>query len=226
MSNIYIPHDNNHDRLAEQMTQLNDHQLSDLIAAVDATEIVSKAKTISMQTAAQWYATTHNWPVFPLKPRGKKPLTTHGFKDASIDPEQISRWWTQWPDANIGIPTGSTEQNGCGHDVIDIDGQPGIAAWTIIKHQQCPPGCCDITFCPATGPFNIQAMSFTPGDGGQRAPGRHLWIPATGKGNAAGLTEGIDYRGNSGYVVAPPSVGLSGARYTWLSWPAAAEAAS
>ena len=38
--------------------------------------------------------------------RGKRPiglLVPHGFKDATVDLEQIIRWWTRKPDANIGI---------------------------------------------------------------------------------------------------------------------------
>ena len=30
--------------------------------------------------------------VFPLKPRDKTPLTPHGFKDASTDPDTIDSW--------------------------------------------------------------------------------------------------------------------------------------
>ena len=56
--------------------------------------------------------------VFPLQPKGKKPLTRNGFKDASTDPEQIRRWWEQWPNANIGLPTGSKN----GLFVVDVDG--------------------------------------------------------------------------------------------------------
>ena len=33
---------------------------------------------------------------------GKHPLTPHGLKDATTDEGQIQRWWTQWPNANIG----------------------------------------------------------------------------------------------------------------------------
>jgi bifunctional DNA primase/polymerase-like protein len=36
----------------------------------------------------------------------KRPLTLHGFKDASADRDQIRKWWTRWPEALIGIPTG------------------------------------------------------------------------------------------------------------------------
>jgi Bifunctional DNA primase/polymerase, N-terminal len=36
-------------------------------------------------------------PVFPCSPLDKKPLTPHGFKDATTDEAQIRAWWTQWP---------------------------------------------------------------------------------------------------------------------------------
>lgn len=208
------------DALHAHMTTLNDQQLSDLIAAVDAAEVVSKAKTIDMGASALWYATRLHWPVFPLKPRGKKPVTAHGFKDASTDAEQVRAWWTATPEANIGIPTGPVADGGCGYDVVDIDGRPGLASWAKLKHATCPPGCCADVFCPALGPFDIRATAFTPGDGVERAPGRHFYIEATGRGNGAALAPGIDYRGTGGYVVAAPSVGLSGARYSWLALPA------
>ena len=59
------------------------------------------------------------YPVFPCVPGGKAPLTEHGFHDATVDPEQIERWWTQHPSANIGIPTE-------GLVVIDIDGDGNL----------------------------------------------------------------------------------------------------
>lgn len=207
----------NDEQLAAHMTTLNDHQLSDVIAAVDAAEVLAKAKKINMGAAAIWYADWMRWPVFPLKPRGKTPLTAHGFKDASKDLDIVRAWWREWPDANIGVPTGP---EGCGYDVLDVDGPDGIRAWAQIKHAQCEPGCCDTQFCPAPGPFDIYAIAFTPGDGVDRSPGRHLYLPATGKGNTTRLHgQSIDYRGRGGYVVAAPSVGLSGVRYSWLQWP-------
>ena len=45
--------------------------------------------------------------ILPVKP-DKSPYTEHGFKDASTDLDQIREWWTRWPDAGIGIRTGSS----------------------------------------------------------------------------------------------------------------------
>jgi putative DNA primase/helicase len=63
------------------------------------------------------------WPVLPLfeirgrrctcaagrecgRRSGKHPRTKHGVHDATTDPEQIRKWWRQWPNANIGVATG------------------------------------------------------------------------------------------------------------------------
>ena len=63
-----------------------------------------------------------------------------------------------------------------------------------VQHAQCPPDCCAVTFCPAPGPFDIRADRFTPGNGVDRGPGRHLYLPATGKGNTTRLGgQPIDY---------------------------------
>lgn len=58
----------------------------------------------------------------PDDPKRKKPLTKHGFKDASSDVRQVRRWWAQWPNALVGVPTGSAS----GLLVIDIDFPDGL----------------------------------------------------------------------------------------------------
>jgi len=57
------------------------------------------------------------WPVLPIAPRGKIPLTAHGLKDASTDREVIGEWWSRWPTANVGVATGKP-----GPTVIDLGG--------------------------------------------------------------------------------------------------------
>ena len=52
----------------------------------------------------------------------KHPLVRHGLHDASPDPGQLERWWSRWPQANVGLATGVV------FDVLDIDGPAGLAA--------------------------------------------------------------------------------------------------
>ncbi len=59
------------------------------------------------------------WWIFPLGIKSKLPdasLAPHGFKSASNDPEQIKKWWTASPDANIGIDLGRSNLT-----VLDFD---------------------------------------------------------------------------------------------------------
>lgn len=173
--------------------------LSTVLHEVEAVEVISAVKSPSHSDAALWYARVYRWPVFPIVPRGKKPLTAHGFHDATTDTAQILDWWRQWPDANLGTPTGA---EGCGYDVVDIDGPAGMASLLEFRHE-----------------LDVKAIAFTPGDGVERKPGRHLYIPATGDGNATKFAPGCDYRGDGGYVCLPPSVALHGVRYAWIDEP-------
>ena len=45
--------------------------------------------------------------VFPVVPRGKKPITSNGCNGATTDKEQIEQWIDEYPNANIGIKGGS-----------------------------------------------------------------------------------------------------------------------
>lgn len=69
----------------------------------------------SLREAALLYA-SKGWAVFPLQPRGKEPLTAHGFKDATTEAHQVEAWWDMWPDANVGLACGAS-----GFFVIDVD---------------------------------------------------------------------------------------------------------
>lgn len=57
-------------------------------------------------TTAAAHLASAGVPVFPCVPGGKRPLTVHGFQDASIDRGVVTAWWGRHPDANIGVPTG------------------------------------------------------------------------------------------------------------------------
>jgi hypothetical protein len=129
--------------------------------------------------------------VFPCAPGAKTPLTEQGFHDATTDSEQIERWWTNDPHANIGIPTE-------GLVVIDIDGEGN--AW--------PDGDPERMLELAAGP-----MALTPRGGSHRLfrqPAGKSWRCTEGR-----LAPKVDTRADGGYIVAPPSVVEGGKVYRW-----------
>lgn len=65
--------------------------------------------------AASEYAQRYGIPVFPLWPKSKNPMPKHGFLEASTSQEQIAKWWTNKPDANVGGVMGN------GYVCIDFD---------------------------------------------------------------------------------------------------------
>jgi hypothetical protein len=70
------------------------------------------------------------------KNAGKHPRVTGGFKAATTDAQQIKAWWHKWPDANIGIATGSVS----GIVVVDVDGPEALARFYALagKHEPLP----------------------------------------------------------------------------------------
>ena len=80
--------------------------------------------------AALGYA-AHGWSVFPIKARGKTPLTRHGFHDATTDPLAIEKWWRRWPDANVGIATGAVS----GLVLIDVDAGDGPEVLAALERE-------------------------------------------------------------------------------------------
>src|SRR5690606_3167083 len=66
--------------------------------------------------------------VIPIKPDKKPFIPWADFQKRRATPEEISGWWKKWPDAMIGIGTGSIS----GIFVIDCDTREGYQA--IQKH--------------------------------------------------------------------------------------------
>lgn len=65
--------------------------------------------------------------VFPVKhgdDNTKTPLTPHGHKDASRDPNVIMDWWGKFPEAKVGVACGKS-----GIIVADIDTKNGVDGW-------------------------------------------------------------------------------------------------
>lgn len=146
-----------------------------------------------LHLAALAYA-RRGWPVLPLKPRLKLPATKHGLNDATVNPDQINAWWKTEPTFNIGLRTGIK------FDVLDLDTPEALDE--LDKAGE------------ATGAGPILGPCALTGRG------VHIYLQPTGRGNAAGILRGIDWRGVGGYVVAPPSVHPNGRLYEWgIAYP-------
>ncbi|MEO7572114.1 MAG: bifunctional DNA primase/polymerase [Acidimicrobiales bacterium] len=152
------------------------------------------------------------WPVFPVhSPRpgatpcscghldcgspAKHPRVRGGLNAATTDPGQVEMWWHRWPDANVAIRTGDES----GLVVLDVDPRHGgDATLDRIVHEQgaLPPG-----------------RTVATGGGGTHLYFKH---PGNKVTNDAGrrLGEGLDIRGDGGYVLAPPSRHASGGGYS------------
>ena len=132
--------------------------------------------------------------VFPCRPRDKRPATPHGCKDGTKDPVVIEKWWHHEPEYNIGIATGSLSNL----FVVDVDGFEAEKELRKFEREH--------------GELPATVKVTTPRGG-------HLyftWPRETPVGNSVGkIAPGIDVRGESGYVLAPPSVHPSGRRYRW-----------
>ena len=150
----------------------------------------------------------HGWPIHPIKADpSKRPLTDHGFQDATTDPEQIRKWWMRWPEANIGMATGKQ----AGVFVIDIDNieahrTDGFAVWR------------DLCLLNDWQTYSNVLSVATP------SGGMHLYFNyVDGITNARGkLPLGLDVRGQGGYVLLPPSE-IRSKKYSWI-YPHATEA--
>jgi hypothetical protein len=131
------------------------------------------------------------YPVLPIKPGEKRPLTTHGLHDATTNEAVLREWRGRWPEANIAIRCDKLA-------VIDID--PG-ASWPPEDLRQ---------EIKATKP----ALQRTPRGGWHiifRLPEGKAWGPTTGK-----IAEHIDTRCGQGcYLMVAPSTTERG-RYRWI----------
>ena len=119
----------------------------------------------------------------------KHPRTQHGVKDATADEKEIRRWWSSSPDANIGIATGD------GLVVLDVD--PRHDGDSSLEELEAEYG-------------EIVTRSAWTGGGGI-----HLYLQGDLPARGAFLP-GLDLKAAAGYVVAPPSLHISGQRYTWV----------
>ena len=151
-------------------------------------DLLTVTASLPLPAAAAVYVAA-GIPVFPCGAGGKKPMTEHGFLDATTDALRVRRWWLRWPQANIGIPTGERS----GIEVVDIDvhNAPGPAAFRRAEAAGLVGGWLAMVRTPSGG-----MHAYFPCHSDRRQPS---WQAASA---------GIDFRGSRGYVIAPPSRGV------------------
>lgn len=140
--------------------------------------------------AALLYA-SWGWRVLPVVPNGKAPATAHGVRDATTDVTQITRWWNDNPEYNVGIAAGEAS----GIIVYDIDPRNGgEESWRQWREEH--------------GPEPGGAMQLTAGGGYHYLA---VWQPGI---RSAKLADGIDLLSDGRYFIASPST-VEGRRYEW-----------
>jgi hypothetical protein len=125
-------------------------------------------------------------PVFPCAPGGKRPIPERGFHEATIDAGQVEAWWRQRPRANLAIPTGAAS----GVVVVDVD-----------VHKV--DGHAAVDRAARSGLVSEPLAVVTTPTGG-----RHLYFPADAEREQRSWQAGragIDFRGDGGYIIVPPS---------------------
>ncbi len=150
---------------------------------------------------------SRGWPVFPLhymvgekcscgtdlcKDAAKHPLTSHGFKDATLDRDQAKIWWNVHPQANIGVEVGVRS----GLCVLDKDPRNGgNESFNMLVNKY--------------GTLPITAVVET-GGGGEH----YLFAYDADFAIPSEFRKGIDIKKN-GYIVAVGSVHKSRKTYQW-----------
>ena len=123
---------------------------------------------------------------------GKHPRPAKWPTAGTTNPDQIKKWWKQWPNANVGIVTGQPS----GVFVLDFDVRNGGRETLESLCREFPE--IQDTFRVKTG-------------GG----GWHLYFrnPEGGVKTDSGVLPGMDVRGNGGGVISPGSAHISGNVY-------------
>jgi Bifunctional DNA primase/polymerase, N-terminal len=145
---------------------------------------------MSLEAALAYAAAS--WPVFPCNTK-KLPLIKRWPDLASTDPDQIKRWWKQFPGAWVGTPTGRS------FVVLDVDTKNSASGFDTLA---------ELGF-----PFWFGTPTVHTRSGGAHAyfaaPAEPFRNTAGNKGR--GIGDGLDWRGLGGLVILPSE----GSGYEW-----------
>ncbi len=135
------------------------------------------------------------WRVFPVVPRGKRPIYAGWQRDATTSPDLIARYWRADPGPNIGVICGEA------FDAFDIEAEhlASVRDWTVEHHL---------------------AFTETPIERSGRG-GVHVLVSPIGLGHGTNLYLAGRHIGElkstGGFIVVAPS--LTDAQYRWVRSP-------
>ena len=148
------------------------------------------------------------WPIFPLHTivegkcscrngsechsPGKHPRNSHGHNEGTSDEAQITRWWKQWPNSNIGL--------WCkGLIVVDVDPRNGGDASL------------EDLFSTKADRYGFETLTALTGGGGHH----YIFSAPDEKGYDCKPVPGIEIKSSGGLIVISPSTHISGRQYQW-----------
>lgn len=160
---------------------------------------------MNIRQAAEHYVNS-GWSVIPVSRSNKEPLIKWTEYQKRLPTKAELDEWFNKNDVNIAIVTGSVSDLG----VIDADGEEGLD---------------ELGKKGYTSPVSVLTGT-----------GKHLYFKGCDARNTwlSKEHQGLDTRGEGGYVIAPPSVHMSGKKYSWVNnvyprvtqlpnWPVAKE---
>lgn len=148
----------------------------------------------TMQQHAEHYRRL-GWSIYPIQPRTKRPLVPwREFQNRQPTAVEVSQWYLRWPDAGIAVVLGPVSSI----VVVDVDSLPAEERFSELLGGV---------------PSTLTALS------GSRSPGKkHYYFQAPDFPTTARYTPlhpQLEFRGQGGSVVLPPSLHASGNCYQW-----------
>lgn len=137
--------------------------------------------------------------IIALVPHKKNPSFANGLKDATTCAEDVAQWYEDYPDDNVAIVTGSVSGN-IGVIDIDIDDESDKDGFDFLQKWEREHGELPETWTVKTA-----------------RGGSHMYYRFKGDvpRNTSNQEIGIDFRGEGGYVMAPPSIHPNGRKVEW-----------